>query len=179
MKFITPLLSLTVLLSHAAAHAGTSQVKLTCRSASGLTSLEADLPGDGHEARLTLTLSGKKDPKTKITTHYINPMLVTGLMMKDENPQSVYPGHKLVTVSVIDRLADLGVYAVDAITRDADFEASTLRLIAKPATVRTKAGAHQSFHATFQATVTGIDPRAETRAELPAIEVACTYDYSV
>jgi hypothetical protein len=165
------------LLAATSVFAGSAQVGLDCKSASGLTSVKATLPGDEETYNFEIVI---RDQSTKLPygVRYFRQYLAEH---PGDEPRLVVSG----VVQVVDGFSHKDkVYAVSSLKEQSESYDQSNTLYALPETVVFKNWSAHSKLVTFKAKLTGFNPRkAAAKDDYPFITdpivVNCTYEYSI
>lgn len=149
-----------------------SQAKLNCASASGETLLEARIPGDSDESRISLTLEALS-PQPKVI-HYLNRAMLESEELNGQEPSEVF---RLYRESIIASINSETIKALMiSVLEINDYNLTVLTLVAKPETLQLESKGSRTL-GTFQAELMGPrDPRREGFST-PTL-LTCSYDYS-
>lgn len=165
-------LGLLLVLISPAAFAQWAQVKLKCAAASGQTKLEAVIPGDSDESRVSVTLNALSVKPTVI--HFLNRAMVEIEQVNGKETYEIYP---LYRESIIASITPDGIKTLMISVLDInDYNLPALNLVAKPETIQLK-HAGSSTKGTFEAVLSG--PRNPQKEGFPApTRLNCSYNYS-
>lgn len=155
------------------AYAGSAQAHLKCVSASGKTLVEAQIPGDSDETRVTLTLDAKSPQPTVV--HFLNQIMIENLSLNGQDPAIEFPDFKKAIVATVnpEKIKTLTI----TVMSPEGFNQTWLTLVAKPETIQMKRKSSWSTQGTFSAVLNGVDPRKE--GFLSEIAISCSYNYSI